>query len=267
MLAVMRLRFAGELRFFLAVRHRDGDVAVVHDGTSSLGHVVEALGVPLTEVGRMVATSPAVPSRTVQPSYRPRGDDLVDVAAIGRPQPLPMRPPRFLLDVHLGTLARRLRVLGVDAAYESAAGDDALLAAANAENRMLLTQDRGLLRRRALRHGAYVRGARPDDQLRDVVARFTPAFAPFTRCTACNGVLQPVRKEAVLHLLQPGTRRRYHDFARCPRCGRVYWRGAHAERLDAIVAASAGTRGPRPGEIRCPAEHRNAGSGRNVPQS
>ena len=114
------------------------------------------------------------------------------VEAVRRPQQL--APARFVLDVHLGTLARRLRLAGVDAAYGNDADDDALIEQANADRRVLLTQDRGLLRRRALWLGAYVRGARPDDQFRDVLDRFKPPLAPWTRCPACNGPLSPVAK-------------------------------------------------------------------------
>jgi uncharacterized protein with PIN domain len=86
-----------------------------------------------------------------------------------------------------------------------------------------------------------VRGSRPDDQLRDVLDRFDPQLEPWSRCPACNGVLVPVAKRDVAHLLEPGTRRSYTEFSRCPVCGRLYWRGAHAERLDAIVAGAVGS--------------------------
>jgi len=225
------LRFDEDLRFFLAPRYRQQPcVRVPRDGTSTAGHLVESLGVPLTEVGAL-----AVGGRPVTASYRPADGDVVEVRPPARPQPMPA-PLRFVLDVHLGTLARRLRLVGVDCAYSNDAGDDELIAQANAENRVLLTQDRGLLRRRSLRLGGYVRGTRPDQQLRDVLQRFAPPLAPWTRCTACNGRLSAVRKADVEEALQPGTRRTYQQFARCPDCGRVYWRGAHSRRLDRIVA-------------------------------
>src|SRR5690348_18493891 len=88
-------------------------------------------------------------------------------------------------------VAAGLRLAGVDAAYANDAGDDALIEQANAGRRVLLTQDRGLLRRRALWLGAYVRGARPDDQFQDVLDRFKPPLAPWTRCPTCNGLLAP----------------------------------------------------------------------------
>ena len=217
-----------ELRMFLRPGRRGGPVAVAVDGTSSLGHVVESLGVPLTEVGRLL-----VNGEQTAPGYRPGNGDVVTVQAVRRPQQL--TSVRFVLDVHVGTLARRLRMVGVDAAYVNDADDDALIEQANADRRVLLTQDRGLLRRRALWLGAYVRGARPDDQFRDVLERFKPPLAPWTRCPACNGLLSPVAKAAVAPVLRPGTRHTYHTFSRCRSCGQVYWHGAHGKRLEQII--------------------------------
>lgn len=219
------------LRLFLRPGLRGGTARVTIDGTSSLGHVVESLGVPLTEVGSLT-----VNGEPVGPGYRPRGGDVVHVGAVRRPQRLPVA--RFILDVHLGKLARRLRLAGVDAEYANDLDDDALIERANAGRRVLLTQDRGLLRRRKLWLGAYVYGARPDAQFRDVLDRFAPPLAPWTRCTACNGQLSPAPKADVEPLLQPGTSRTYQAFSRCRACGKVYWRGAHGKRLQAVVASA-----------------------------
>src|ERR1700731_4263213 len=104
------LRFARELLIFLTPRHRGGWVRVTCDGTSTLGHVIESLGVPLPEVGEL-----RVDGKPAAPACRLSGGQAADVAAIGRPQPLPAA--RFVLDVHLGTLARQLRLIGIDTAY------------------------------------------------------------------------------------------------------------------------------------------------------
>ena len=231
---MVRLLVAPELRFFLPARRRAAVVELPDDPTASLGHLVEAAGVPLPEVGRL-----AVAGRPVPPAFRPPPGAEIGVAAGSRPQPLD-GPARLLLDVHLGALARRLRVLGVDAAYRNDAADGELVEQAGAEDRLLLTQNRGLLMRRALRRAAYVRGSRPDDQLADVLDRFRLPLVPYSRCTACAGRLRPVRKQDVLDLLEPGTRRTQEEFARCEQCGRVYWHGAHAARLDALVRRHAG---------------------------
>jgi len=208
---------------------------VAFDGTSSLGHVVEAAGAPLTEVGALRVRGGARP-----PTHRPTDGDVVEVDPVARPQHLVDWDGRFLLDVHLGALARRLRILGVDTAYPAEAGDPALVERANAERRLLLTQDRGLLKRRTLWAGAYVRGPRPDDQLADVLDRFAPPLRPWTRCTACNGDVEEVGKDEVADAVEPGTLRTQERFARCRSCSRVYWRGAHGRRLDRLVARFAG---------------------------
>jgi uncharacterized protein len=231
---VVRLLVAPELRFLLPGRRRAGTVELPDDPTASLGHLVESAGVPLTEVGRL-----AVGGRVVPPAHRPPPGAEVEVAPVRRPQALD-GPPRLLLDVHLGTLTRRLRLLGVDAGYRNDATDDELVERAGAEDRLLLSRDRGLLMRRALRRAAYVRGSRPDDQLADVLDRFRLPLLPYSRCTACGGPLRPVPKAEVLDRLEPGTRRTQDEFAGCERCGRVYWHGAHAARLDALVRRHAG---------------------------
>jgi uncharacterized protein with PIN domain len=230
----IRVRIADDLLMFLPATRREPVSRVPWDGTSTLGHIVESLGVPLPEIGRL-----AVRGETVEPSARPAAGDEVEVEPVSRPQPVPLEPgqdaPRFLLDVHLGTLARRMRLLGLDTAYHNDMDDPSLVVQANAERRVLLTQDRGLLRRRALWFGAYVRGSRPDDQLRDLLDRFAPVLSPWTRCTACNGVLVPVDKEEIERDLEAGTRRSYDVYGRCAGCGQVYWRGAHGDHLERIV--------------------------------
>jgi uncharacterized protein with PIN domain len=228
---VITLRVDPELWLFLPPVRRRGEFAAAFDGTSSLGHVVEAAGIPLTEVGSL-----RIADRALDPAHRPADGDVVEIGPVQRPQDVAGWDGRFLLDVHLGALARRLRILGVDTAYPAEAGDPALVERANAERRLLLTQDRGLLKRRALWAGAYVRGSRPDDQLADVLGRFAPPLRPWTRCTACNGEVDEVGKDEVAGALAPGTLRTQERFARCRGCGQVYWRGAHGRRLDRLVA-------------------------------
>ncbi|WP_309049964.1 Mut7-C RNAse domain-containing protein [Streptomyces sp.] len=228
----IHISFAPGLRLFVAAERRAGRTPVITDGVSSLGHVVESLGVPLTEAGRLL-----VDGRPVDVSHVPAAGETVEVEDVARPQAVPGAPLRFLLDVHLGTLARRLRLLGVDAAYESEdIGDPALATRSARERRVMLSRDRGLLRRRELWAGAYVYSDRPDEQLRDVLERFAPPLAPWTRCTACNGELTEADKDAVRARLERGTEKTYDVFAQCGECGRVYWRGAHHSRLEAIVS-------------------------------
>ncbi|MFF1304043.1 Mut7-C RNAse domain-containing protein [Streptomyces sp. NPDC058307] len=239
----IHIQFAPDLGLFVPHGRRGGSTSLTTDGASSLGHVVESTGVPLTEVGSLWVNGREVPR-----SYVPVAGDSVEIRAVTRPQQIPGAPLRFLLDVHLGTLARRLRLLGVDTAYESLdIGDPALATRSATEKRVLLSRDRGLLHRRELWAGAFVYSTHPEDQLRDVLDRFRPELRPWTRCTACNGLLCQATKEQVADRLEGGTERSYDVFAQCQACGRAYWKGAHHEQLEAIVAnALAETNRPTP---------------------
>ncbi|RKS08695.1 hypothetical protein DFP74_4414 [Nocardiopsis sp. Huas11] len=226
----LTLRFAPELRFFLLPRERGERVRVRHDTTSTLGHVIESLGVPRTEIGPLRADGDQVTT-----AHRPTDGQSIEIDAPARPQRTPFDHIRFLLDVHLGTLARRLRLLGVDTAYDNDRDDAALVVQANDEQRILLTRDRGLLCRRGLLAGAHVHHTDPELQLDEVLRRFDPPLAPFTRCPTCNGLVEPATKQQVSGELEAGTRATYDTFTRCRSCGRVYWPGAHHDRLVRIV--------------------------------
>jgi uncharacterized protein with PIN domain len=226
----VRLHFHPALRFLVPPRARDnGEVDLPFDPSATVGHLVQSVGVPLTEVGDLILTGVLVSVHS-----RLQDQDRLDVAVRARPQPLE-GPARFLLDVHLGTLARRLRLLGVDAAYERFADDNQLVERAGREDRVLLSRDRGLLMRRILRRAAFVRGQDPDDQLADVIGRFRPSLRPWSLCLVCGGLLTPVSKALVADQLEPGTLRTKEQFFRCQACGHVYWHGAHDFRLKQVV--------------------------------
>ena len=238
------------LRFLLLPRDRgEGRRPLGFDPDATVGHLVQAAGVPLTEVGRL-----RLDGDPVEGTARARPGSTIEVSEVARPQRA--ATGGFLLDVGLGALARRMRLLGLDTSWSNDADDTELVARAAAEERVLLTQDRRLLMRRALPAGALVRGSRPDDQLDDVLSRFAPPLAPLTRCTACGGVLAPVPMEDFADRLEPGTRRAYDDFARCDACGRVYWHGAHARRIDRLITTVVGGRATLSGTT----EHTQQGS-------
>jgi len=230
-LQTLTIVVAPVLQALMFSRRRSDRVTVPDDGVSTIGHLIGSLGIPLTEIGDI-----RVGDTIVDPSWRPTPNSAVSLAPRRRPQAAPTDPPRFLLDVHLGVLARRLRLLGIDAAWSNDATDDELIAHAAAARRVILTRDHGLLLRRAAHDGAYVRGNRPADQLADVLDRFAPPLAPWTRCPACNTLLELVAKSAVLGRIQPGTQRNYDTFAHCPGCERVFWQGAHYDHLQRIVS-------------------------------
>ena len=235
------LRFYAELNDFLPPALRQRDVVRSFLDTPTVKDQIEACGVPHTEVEIVL-----VNGRSVGFDHRLEDGDRIgvypvfealDVTPLVRLRPHPLREPRFVLDVHLGKLARRLRLLGFDALWDRKADDERLVSLSLSERRILLTRDRGLLKRRELTHAAAVRATDPRRQLLEVVGRFDLArsAAPFTRCLSCNGGLAAVPKEDVLDRIPPETRRHYDTFLSCGSCKRVFWWGPHAWRLKEIV--------------------------------
>jgi uncharacterized protein with PIN domain len=237
------IRFHGDLEELLPLARRGGPVIHAFDGHPAVKDAIEALGVPHPEVDAIL-----VDGRPVGFGHRLEAGSVVDVLPAGtrpdipaseRTGPSSQTEPRFVLDGHLGRLARHLRMLGFDTWYRRDAADDELAEVSRAEDRVLLTRDRALLRRGQVVRGRFVRSDRPAEQLREVVERFALAATarPFTRCIRCGERLEAVGREQVLDRLEPLTRRYYHEFARCPGCARVYWQGSHHARMARLVGS------------------------------
>jgi uncharacterized protein with PIN domain len=236
------LRFYAELRDFLA--DSDGRVRRRFDVSPSVKDLIESSGVPHTEVDLVL-----VNGNPVDFAHRIRDGDRVsvypvfesfEIEGVTRVRSASLRTTRFVLDVHLGRLARYLRLLGFDADYEPERDDRELVRKSLAEHRILLTRDVGLLKYGSLTHGYFVRSTDPQDQLLEVVRRLHLAGAvePFTRCMACNGSLREVEKSQVEDELPDGVRREQDRFWQCDRCRRLYWRGSHIRRLEELVGAA-----------------------------
>lgn len=148
-----------------------------------------------------------------------------------------LRRIAFVADAHLGRLARYLRLLGFDTLFENDPGDEALARISAEEGRVLLSRDRGLLRRPAVTHGVWVPTVRPREQLRYVLERLDlfRLLRPFTRCTVCNGSLTVADKRTLSDEVPSRVRVVFEDFWRCSDCGRIYWEGSHYERLSHLV--------------------------------
>jgi uncharacterized protein with PIN domain/sulfur carrier protein ThiS len=203
----------------------------------SVKDVVEGLGVPHTEVDLIL-----VNGRSVGFEHHVQDGDRVsvypvfealDISPVTLLRPQPLRVARFAADVHLGRLARYLRLVGFDSLYRNDWVDRELAEISLAECRILLTRDRGLLMRSAVTHGYLVRDTRPRAQLAEVLEHFDlfGSLSPFTRCSACNSLVESVSRAEVAATLPARTAAHYDEFWRCTGCGRVYWQGAHYRSL------------------------------------
>lgn len=232
------LRLYAELAELAGGRHH----LVPVDGVRSVKDVVESVGVPHVEVALVLCDSvPVTFEHRVSggerlgalPALQHLGHDGAPVTTTP-----PSVVPRFVCDVHLGTLARRLRLLGFDTRYDHTWDDSTLAAIATHEQRILLSRDRGLLKRRTVVHGYLPRSDDPDAQAIEVVHRFTlgPHLAPSTRCVRCNGPLAPVALAEVHDRVPPRTRAAIDTYARCTSCEQLYWPGSHRDALAPFLA-------------------------------
>jgi uncharacterized protein with PIN domain len=212
-----RFYFEGDLSLFLLPFFRGREVERSWSDTDTLIHVIESIGVPHTEVERIEQTGGLI-------RVYPR-----------RPERL--QDPRFVLDQHLGRLAAYMRMLGLDVLHKVPSPDDELAGTSSRQDRVLLTRDVGLLKRKEVRRGYFVRATDPRVQLSEVVKRFylLDAIAPFTRCFRCNTPLDHVDKAVIAGQLPSRTADLHNDFKRCPNCGRVYWKGSHYDRMRALI--------------------------------
>jgi uncharacterized protein with PIN domain len=147
----------------------------------------------------------------------------------------------FIADVHLGKLAKALRLLGFDTLYSNAYTPAVLLQLALAENRVLLSRSAALTAHAPV--PCYcIKSPDPEVQLQDVVKQFQlfKVLHPFTRCLVCNGQLAPVYKENIHKQLKPNTATLYHEFWQCGHCRHVYWKGAHYQRMKAMITIAEG---------------------------
>jgi uncharacterized protein with PIN domain len=238
-------RFYEELNDFLAPQRRRREITVPCARAATTKHMIEALGVPHTEVELILLNGVSVGFDALL-----RGGDRVavyprfetfDITPLLRVREAPLRDTRFVADTHLGALARLLRMTGFDTLHDQHFADDEIERIAAAHGRIVLTRDRDLLKRRSITHGCYVHALRPAQQLQELFERLQLARSarPCTLCTSCNAPLQVIDKSQVQDRLAPSVLARYDQFKTCAQCGRVFWEGAHWQRLRVLLDSQA----------------------------
>lgn len=230
-------RFYEELNDFLPPARRKVSFRHAFSGSPTVKDRIQALGVPHTEVDLILVDGVSVDFQhhlhggervAVYPTF-----ERFDLAELNRLRPAPLRHPCFVLDVHLGRLARYLRLLGLDTLYRNDWPDEELAQVALAEHRILLTRDVGLLKRNAVTHGAFLRAIMPREQLLEVLERFDlwRQLRLFSRCARCNGAIEAVTRASVAAETPPRVYAYQRHFYRCQSCRKLYWEGKHCDRL------------------------------------
>jgi uncharacterized protein len=234
-------RFYEELNDFLKNEKRKTRFEHNFAGSPSIKDMIESLGVPHTEIDLIL-----VNGNSVNFSYIVKDKDDIavypvfeslDISNIQHLRAKPLRNIKFVLDVHLGTLARYLRMIGFDSKYQNNFIDNEMVNISLKENRTILTRDKGILKRNQVTHGYWVRNENPELQLKEVADRFclTNQVREFDRCLDCNSRLEKVDKESIITKLPLRVRQRQNDFWHCKECDKIFWRGSHFEKMKKMI--------------------------------
>ena len=228
-------RFYEELNDFLPSGERKKERVYTFKGTPSVKDAIEAQNVPHTEIDLIL-----VNGRPVNFDHKLNSGDRVSVYPVfesfdisGVKDGAPIRNSRFILDVHLGKLAKYLRMAGFDTFYQNNLRDDEIINRSVKENRIILTRDIGILKNSMVTKGYFIRSQNPGEQLKETILRFQlqSSIKFLSRCIECNGIIEEADKKEIEKHLKPGTNRDFDKFYRCTGCGRIYWEGSHFDRM------------------------------------
>jgi uncharacterized protein with PIN domain len=157
---------------------------------------------------------------------------------------------KFIADVMLGRLAKRLRLLGFDVLYDRTLNDNEIIRLSLEQDRVILTSDTGLAERPLAANHLLIKGNLGQKQVEQVLS-IVPLEArlnPLTRCSECNISLSPLEKRDARDLVPPHVYETHDGFLHCTSCGRIYWKGSHVKRmaLPAGVKIKQPVRAPGP---------------------
>lgn len=221
----------GSLQDFLNGTQAGNPITLTFELQPSLKDLVESQGIPHTAVFKW-----EINGKEQSPNYNLRDGDaitLYPIEATSDPEPRFIKPRVFIADVHLGKLAKALRLLGFDSLLAKGWADTAIIRRSNEEQRMILTRDIELLKNGNTRFGYWVRSTDPDEQVKELFKRFdlSDGITPFSRCMKCNGELQQVELGQVTDRVPPKVKEWHTDYWLCNSCGQVYWQGSHYQKL------------------------------------
>jgi hypothetical protein len=230
------IKFYGSLQDFFKnkssskIEHKFLDSRSVKD-------LIESYNVPHTEVDVIL-----VNNKSVDFSYLIKDGDSIKVYPPGylsertdvkRLYKQVRGEPKFICDVHLGTLARKLRKFGLDVRYDNSFSDETIAEISVKEKRIILTRDIGLLKRKEVRYGYFVRSEETDDQAKEILENFklVKYIKPFTRCLDCGNKIKRISRKIVKTKLPDHTFEEGMIFFYCSNCDKIYWEGSHVLRM------------------------------------
>jgi hypothetical protein len=237
----VNIRFYEELNDFLPANKKKIRFEHYCPHRTSVKDLIESLGVPHSEVDLILVNGISVSFNHVINN----NDDIsvypvfesFDISGAQHLCETPLRNKKFIIDGHLGKLAKYLRIAGIDSYYRENILETELIKISQEETRTILTRNRGLLKRSEVNHAYYVRSTTPLTQITEVVERFnlSGSFKPFSRCIECNNELLPVSRLLIENKVPLKVFEYHSEFYQCINCSKVFWKGSHYEKMKILV--------------------------------
>lgn len=234
-------RFYEELNDFLPAEKVKVEFKHKFRGKVSVKDIIQSFGIPHTEIDLILVNGESVgfdyilsdgDRISVYPVY-----ESFDISNFQKLRPKPLRNPKFILDVHLGKLARLMRMCGFDTIYENDLEDEDIVRRSVKESRTILTRDIGILKRNRVEHGYWIRNTDPEKQILEVMNRFhlSRHLKEFSRCISCNYNLEAVEKDNYKEQIPEKAFKYYDKFYKCTGCSKIYWKGSHYDGMIKLI--------------------------------
>ena len=234
-------RFYEELNDFLPKHRRKTDFEATFKGKRSIKDMIEALGVPHTEIDLIL-----VNGNSVDFNYILQDEDRVSVYPVFESlnitdvtllKKIPLRRNKFIADINLGNIIKYMRVLGLDLYYDPLLSTREIIEISKRENRVILTKSRKLLKFKDVSHGIFIRPGTTTEQIRRIIyyLDIKDKIKPFSRCLRCNTLLNIVLKEKILDRIPPKTKEFCDEYVQCQSCDKIYWKGTHFSNMKKVV--------------------------------
>lgn len=234
-------RFYASLNDFLPEQRKSKSFVQPFKTPICVGDTLVSLGIPFAEIDLILVNgSPVKITDEIKEDDRiavyPKFENL-NISSISRLREIELGETKFILDCHLGKLAKYMRMLGFDTIYKNRMNDDEIIDIAIREKRIILTRDKLLLKSSRIVQGYFVRTIGKHEQLIEVVKKFDlyNKFKSFTRCMCCNSQLTELNNVAIADKVEPNIAKLYDTFYYCSKCDKVYWKGSHFKKMETYI--------------------------------
>jgi len=239
---ILFVRCYAELNEFLPLEHRYNEFPLLFSEPFNVAKLLDRLNIPLNSVEIILVDGKSVSAKfslsegnriSLYPIF-----ESFDIRSLLHLHSAPLRHIKFIADVHLGKLARYLRLFGFDTAYNSSFSFSSILSIAELEQRCILSKSIAYKEKPSVTKYFHIQSSIPEEQLTETFSRFDLWLSskPFTRCLKCNTLLVKRSIDNVnKNKIPPRILTMFNEYMCCSSCQQYYWKGSHYKRMEEFI--------------------------------